>query len=124
LVLPLVGQSQRYSIYSKPCVFILEFDGFLIAPNSVICRTKYPSPFPNYLIINSAQCTVSIYVPHILVKYIFLAHCSNNFYSLAMVVSPPTIPNTKGARYNRLWFGVTIKYIVLVYYKAGCKRVG
>ena len=29
-------------------------NGYDISANSVICRTKYPSTFPNYLVIRSA----------------------------------------------------------------------
>ena len=60
-------------------IFVLSLLRLKMPHNSVICRTKYPSPFPNYLIINSAQCAVSIYVPHILVKYIFFGALQQQF---------------------------------------------
>ncbi len=70
-----------------------------MACNSVICRTKYPSTFPNYLIINSAQCAVSIYVPHILVKYIFFGALQQQFlFPCHGTVSINHFPHQFGAK--------------------------
>jgi hypothetical protein len=67
---------------------------------------------------------VSLYIPHILVKYIFFGALQQQFlFPCHGRVSTNHLPNQFGAQSLPV-VGVTIKYIVLVKYKAVCKRAG